>query len=204
MTTKKLALIITIAIVAVALLSTAVVFASTRSDDGNVRLVPEASETTPSETLETIPATIPDETTPETTETEESDVPEETEGTTSNATTATTPSTAPNYNPTKNISGEADVVENNDAPVVTVVVEKEDTTHYEDEEVSAVVIPTVITPNTTFGVEETTHSTTPTTDNTVRTDIVNSPAMDDNTVEEEVVGVELEEVEEDEMPDFLP
>lgn len=205
MTSKKLAIIITISIVAVVLLATSVVFAGTRSAE-NVRAT-EPTETVSTETVSDDDTTTPETETNETRpESEETTAPtEETDDSTTSNTTGTTntTNTTPNYTPTKNITGQADVVEDNsDVPVVTVVPKEEENAPYEDEEVSAVVIPTVVTPGTTFGVE-TTENTTATTDDTVRTDIVNPSAMDNNTVEE-VVGVELEEVKEDEMPDFLP
>lgn len=128
---------------------------------------------------------------------------------TSDTTVSTTPTapTAPNYTPTKNISGEADVVkDSNSGSTSNVVVDNEDTTHYEDADVDAIVIPPVITPGVTFGYDNDTSDTTAdSTATTLRTDVVTPPAMDDNTsVTEEITGVELEEVEEEEMPDFLP
>lgn len=198
MTTKKLVNIIAVALVVVALIATPIVLASTQHDDEDVRKIPATQAT---ETVETLDKDTVDNTTITTENEDTNDSTIETDGTIPSNDSTTTTAT-PNYAPTQNISGQADVVDSNDAPVVTVVVEKDTTTDYKDEDVSAVIIPTVVTPGTTFGVE-TTPSTTPTTD-TVRTDIVVSPAMDNDTVEEDVVGVELEEVQDDEMPDFLP
>lgn len=204
LTSKKLIVIITIAVCAIALLATSLVFASTKV--GGDDIVRDTTSIESSEN-ETIIDDIPNEKSePETTETddEESTVETgETDDTTTSATTNTTTNTTPNYNPTQNISGQADVVKNEEVPNVTVVVDNEDTS-YEDEDVDAVILPTVVTPETTFGGKDTTTTTSSTTSDTVRTDVVTPPAMDDNTVEEEVVGVELEEVKEDEMPDFLP
>ena len=206
MTTKKLVNIIAVALVVVALIATPIVLASTQHDDEDVRKIPatqatETVETLDKDTVETLDKDTVDNTTITTENEDTNDSTIETDGTIPSNDSTTTTAT-PNYAPTQNISGQADVVDSNDAPVVTVVVEKDTTTDYKDEDVSAVIIPTVVTPGTTFGVE-TTPSTTPTTD-TVRTDIVVSPAMDNDTVEEDVVGVELEEVQDEEMPDFLP
>lgn len=142
---------------------------------------------------------------------DESDATTSTEPT-SNETRPNTSATTNNYTPTQNISGKADSVDVEDEKPVVVVVpstESDDSSNeYEDTEVEAIVIPTVVTDGKTLRNDDTTINTqvTPDTTEDVKSDVTMPTAKDDGAIEDTdvEVGIELEEIEDGEMPDFLP
>lgn len=121
------------------------------------------------------------------------------------------PTTTNNYTPAKDISGKADAVTGTtDKPNVVVLSSKSDDSSkgYEDSEVDVVVIPPVITDGTTFKSDDATSNTTDTSnaaDTVVKADTSIPAAKDSGSSDVDVeVGIELEEIKDGEMPDFLP